>query len=342
MNKFVLLAHKDKRAYFEVAAANLNIMPQLVEKDFWVCWILKTIFSLPEIGTHLTFKGGTSLSKCYNVIKRFSEDIDISIERRFLSKTLAIEPDKEKSNKENQKRLKELELVCKTKIDEIILPDLKKAIATVLSDSSEWKIELDPEDADGQTALFIFPHAMTNTTESYVRSSVKVEFGARADHWPVETATIVPYIANVPGEQVIEGASVRVLAVERTFWEKATILHMIYHYPPEKNVPLRMSRHYYDIYAMVDSPIYKKALESIALLKHVSDHKTLFFKANWAHYDTAKPGTLRLVPRDNQVSQLKNDYRQMQQMFFEEPPSFERIIEKLRVVEEQINGVSSS
>ena len=78
MNKFVLLTHKDKRAYFEVAAANLNVMPQLVEKDFWVCWILKILFSLQGIGTHLTFKGGTSLSKCYNVIKRFSEDIDIS------------------------------------------------------------------------------------------------------------------------------------------------------------------------------------------------------------------------------------------------------------------------
>ncbi len=339
MNKFVLLANKDKRAYFEVAAANLNVMPQLVEKDFWVCWILKILFSLQGIGAHLTFKGGTSLSKCYNVIKRFSEDIDISIERSFLSKTHAIEPDKEKSNKENQKRLKELQLVCRTKIDEMILPGIKQAIATVLSDSGEWKIELDTEDADGQTVLFTFPHAMMSHAESYVRSSVKVEFGARSDHWPVETATIVPYIANISGERAIERVSVRVLAAERTFWEKATILHMIYHYPFEKNVPLRMSRHYYDIYAMADSPIYKRALESISLLKHVSEHKSLFFKANWAHYDEAKPGTLRLVPRDNQASQLKNDYRQMQQMFFEEPPTFERIIEKLRVIEGQINRI---
>ena len=78
------------------------------------------------------------------------------------------------------------------------------------------------------------------------------------------------------------------------------------------------------------------------ILKRVSEHKSLFFKANWAHYDEAKPGTLRLVPRDNQVSQLKNDYRQMQQMFFEEPPSFERIMEKLRIIEDKINGISNS
>jgi len=340
MDKFVLLTHKDKRAYFEVAAANLNIMPQLVEKDFWVCWILKILFSLPERGAHLTFKGGTSLSKCYNVIKRFSEDIDISIERPFLSKTRAIEPDKEKSNKENQKRLKELQLVCKTKIDKTIVPSLKQAIASVLSDKEEWNIELDPDDPDEQTVLFIFPHAMMSNAESYVRSSVKIEFGARADHWPVETTTIVPYVANISGNLSIDGSSVRVLAAERTFWEKATILHMIYHYPSEKNVPPRMSRHYYDIYAMVDSPIYKRALESISLLKHVAEHKTLFFKANWAHYEEATPGTLQLVPRDDQVNQLKNDYRQMQQMFFEKPPSFERIIEKLRVIEKQINRIS--
>ena len=339
MDKFVSLEAKDKRAYFEVAAANLNIMPQLVEKDFWVCWILKALFSLPEVGGHLTFKGGTSLSKCFNVIKRFSEDIDISIERSFLFKAKTIEPGKDKSNKENQKRLKELQAACKTKIVEVIVPSLRRAIVAVLPDKKEWKLELDAEDPDGQTVLFTFPHAMISNVESYVRSSVKVEFGARADHWPVETATIVPYIVNVPGERIVEGVSVRVLAAERTFWEKATILHMIYNYPAEKNVPPRMSRHYYDIYAMVDSLIYKRALENISLLKTVAEHKALFFKANWAHYEEATPAGLRLLPREDQMSALKNDYRQMQQMFFEEPPAFDRIIEKLRGVEKEINGI---
>jgi len=339
MDKFVSLDAKDKRAYFEVAAANLNIMPQLVEKDFWVCWILKVLFLLPEVGGHLTFKGGTSLSKCYSVIKRFSEDIDISIERTFLSKAKAIEPNKEKSNKENQKRLKELQEVCKTKINEVIVPGLKQTIAEALPNKKEWKIDLDAEDPDGQTVLFTFPHSMTSNAESYIRSSVKVEFGARADHWPVETAIIVPYIVNVPGDRVVEGVSVRVLAAERTFWEKATILHMIYNYPTEKNVPPRMSRHYYDIYAMADSPIYKRALDNISLLKTVAEHKALFFKANWAHYEEATPAGLRLLPREDQMSALKNDYRQMQQMFFEEPPTFDQIIEKLRGIEKEINRI---
>jgi hypothetical protein len=338
MDKFILLTDKDKRAYFEVAAADLNIMPQLVEKDFWVCWMLKVLFSLPEVGGHLTFKGGTSLSKCYNVIKRFSEDVDISIERSYLAPGHTIEPDKSESNKENQKRLKELHDVSKTKIDDVVLPGLKKAIARAIPDESKWSIELDPDDPYGQTVLFVFPHAMTISTVNYIRSSVKIEMGARADHWPVEDARVVPYVANVPAMKDMQGAAVRVLAAERTFWEKATILHMIYHYQEEKGVPLRMSRHYYDIFAMAGSPIYERALKDIALLKHVVDHKILFFKANWAHYEQATPGSLRLLPRQDQMSTLKNDYRQMQQMFFEEPPTFDEIMARLKEVEERINA----
>ena len=151
--------------------------------------------------------------------------------------------------------------------------------------------------------------------------------------------TVIPYVANVSGDMAIEGVSVQVLVAERTFWEKATILHMIYHYPEGKNVLPRMSRHYYDLFAMVDTPIYKRSLEKMALLKDVSEHKSLFFKANWAHYEEAKPDSLRLVPRDDQISQLKTDYRQMQQMFFEDPPSFESIVEKLKTVEDKINRI---
>jgi hypothetical protein len=339
MDKFVLLSDKDKRAYFEVAAADLNVMPQLIEKDFWVCWILKILFSLPESGSHLTFKGGTSLSKCYDVIRRFSEDVDVSIERSFLSSEQAIEPKKQESNKENQRRLERLQLACQAKISATVIPELKEKIGSVLPDKKEWKVELDPNDALKQTVLFTFPHALTNSMESYVKAAVKIEFGSSADHWPVENMTVTPYVANVSGDMIIEGTSVRVLAAERTFWEKATILHMIYHYPKEKNVPPRMSRHYYDLFAMADSPAYKKSLEKISLLKHVSDHKSLFFKANWAHYEEAKPGSLRLVPRNEQINQLKTDYRQMQQMFFEDPPSFDCILEKLKAVEDKINRI---
>lgn len=339
MDNFVLLSDKDKHAYFRVAAAEMNVLPQLIEKDFWVCWVLKTLFSLPVSGRYLTFKGGTSLSKCYDVIKRFSEDVDVSIERTFLSSEGIIEPKKEESNKENQRRIKRLQLACKEKISETIIPEFKESIISVLTDKKEWNVKLDTNDVLGQTVLFTFPHALSSGVESYMKSAIKIEFGSKSDHWPVETMTVNPYVANVSSDVAIEGTSVRVLAAERTFWEKATILHMIYNYQYGKNIPPRMSRHYYDLFAMIDNSIYEKSLKKIALLKDVSEHKSLFFKANWAHYEEAKPGSLRLVPRDDQISQLKTDYRQMKEMFFEQPPLFENIIEILKNVEDKINNI---
>lgn len=339
MDKFIQRNEKDKRAYFEVAAADLNVMPQLIEKDFWVCWILKILFSLPESGGHLTFKGGTSLSKCYDAIRRFSEDVDVSIERTFLSSDASIKPDKDESNKENQRRLERLQIACKKKISNTLIPELQKSITKVLADKKSWELELDAKDVLGQTVLFTFPHSLTSSVESYVKSAVKIEFGSRADHWPVENMTVASYVANVSGDASIEGASVRVLAAERTFWEKTTILHMIHNYPESKNVPPRMSRHYYDLFAMVDTPIYKKSLDKIVLLKEVSEHKALFFKANWAHYEEAQPGGLKLSPREDQISQLKTDYRQMKEMFFEAPPPFDNILEKLKKVEKKINRI---
>ena len=336
MDTFILLSIKDKRAYFEVAADNLNVMPQLIEKDLWVCWMLKILFSLPSVGSYLTFKGGTSLSKCYNVIRRFSEDVDVSIERSFFRSKLSIEPEKKQSGKENQRRLDRLRKVCQEKVSEIIIPELNDKINSILSSIGEWKIELDPDDSDKQTVLFTFPYVVTSSMENYVRSVVKIEFGARSDHWPVETMIVAPYVANVPGSIPIESASVRVLGAERTFWEKATILHAINN---SARVRARMSRHYYDVFEMVNSPVFKKAVENIDLLTKVAEYKSLFFKENKARYDLARPGSLRLLPRDDQISQLKSDYRQMEQMFFEAPPSFESILEKLKSVEDKINRI---
>jgi len=339
MDNFLLFKNADKKVYFDVIAHELDVTPQLIEKDFWVCWMLKILFSLPASGNHLTFKGGTSLSKCYNVIKRFSEDVDVSIERSFLTTHEPIEPSRKQSGKENQRRLDRLKQACQEKITVAIIPELEDKIRTALSGIGIWEIKLDPDDSDKQTVLFTYPSVIGDDVSGYIQPVVKIELGARSDHWPVETMPVKPYVSNAAGKVTIEGAPVRVLVAERTFWEKATILHMIHNYPENKNVPPRMSRHYYDLFAMAGTAIYKKSLEKIALLKDVSEHKVLFFKANWAHYEEAGSGGLKLLPREDQMSQLKGDYRQMQEMFFENQPSFETILERLKTVEKEINGI---
>ena len=112
MDTFVLLSNDERRAYLETAAEKLGLAPELVEKDFWVCWILRRLFLLKDIGAHLTFKGGTSLSKVYKTIRRFSEDVDVSIERSYLGFGDKMEPEAGKSNKEKMRRIEELQQAC--------------------------------------------------------------------------------------------------------------------------------------------------------------------------------------------------------------------------------------
>ncbi len=141
MDRFAVLPASEKAAYFEMTAANLGISPELIEKDFWVCWILKQLFSLEDFGVHITFKGGTSLSKCYNAIQRFSEDIDIAIERKYLEHGKSMDPSTDESNKENKRRIEELLASAQAAIHKKILPGLRQKAVDVFGKNDQWAIE---------------------------------------------------------------------------------------------------------------------------------------------------------------------------------------------------------
>ena len=127
------------------------------------------------------------------------------------------------------------------------------------------------------------------------------------------------------------------LAVPRTFWEKATILHAEYHRPSGKGFPSRISRHHYDIFMIVTSEGGKALTSDVELLERVVHHKEIFFKSSWANYRSARPGTMRMVPAPHQISNVKEDYALMRQMFFSDPPSFETILDQLKFLESTIN-----
>jgi hypothetical protein len=131
--------------------------------------------------------------------------------------------------------------------------------------------------------------------------------------------------------------SLKVLSVERTFWEKATILHAEFHRPPEKAMPDRFSRHYCDFYELIQKGVAKKAETQPELLARVAQHKGLFFKSSWARYGEAARGTLRIVPPEQRLTALRDDYRKMQEMFFGTPPDFNAMINSLRKWESDFN-----
>jgi hypothetical protein len=330
MDGFAKLPTPDQAVVFREAATQMGMPEKFVAKDFWVCWTLDKLFGLPKVGPHLIFKGGTSLSKVFGVTERFSEDIDVSLSREWLGFGGENDPERAPSRNKEREQLKALSAACAMKIHEALVPGLEKSFQSVLGTAgNDWRLEI--EAADPQTVRFYYPgHPDPVTEGGGMLPYVKIELGARSDDWPAETKSVRSYAAErVPKPFKRPACDVRVLAVERTFWEKATILHAEYHRPSEKALPGRLSRHYADIYQLIEKGVARNADTNLALLERVVQHKRLFFRSAWANYEAAKPGTLRIVPPPHRLAGLREDYRKMQEMFFSEPPSFATVLAKL-------------
>ena len=331
------LSQTEREIFFREASAELGIQLAIIEKDFWVVWTLERLFSLPDLKSHLTFKGGTSLSKVFGVIERFSEDIDVSIEKEFLGFDESKDPLKLTSKNKQKTLLEDLSTTCSKYIQEKLLSDLFESIEENLKTKNGWNLEIDS--SDSQTILFSYPTSQPR--DGYIRPVVKIEMGARAEHWPVSEHKIQSYAKTTLKEKMNEAeVLVRVLDAERTFWEKATILHQYAHLPTEKALPVRLSRHWYDFFKLLNSPIKKKSLDNIKLLERVANHKKVYFASGWANYNSAKKGTLKLAPLDRVLADLKKDYELMNPMFFGEVPDWGKMMKAIEEFEREFNKKS--
>jgi len=341
----IATAQADERAdVFRQAASAVRPArsPEVIEKDFWVCWILRQLFEAMHFRPQLIFKGGTSLSKAYHVIDRFSEDVDLSLSRADLGFGGPRAPEQAGIIKaESKRRLAALVTECQHVIGSRLLPELKARVTATLGRSG-WHLALDA--ADPQTVVFTYPGSgLAYGVQTYIRPAIRLEFGARADNWPAEECLIRPYAADVfpTAFTVAPTCHVRTLDVVRTFWEKATLLHAEHHRPSGKPAPDRLSRHYYDLHQLSRSPIGDKALADSGMLGSVVRHKRLFFASAWAHYELAVPGTLHLLPTSEQERALRTDYARMQAMIFGQPPKWEDIMTELTALERRIHLLGS-
>jgi hypothetical protein len=344
MDKVALLPADDRAALFGETGAGRGVADTIIEKDFWVCWTLRRLFGLPKGTTAtLVFKGGTSLSKAFGAIRRFSEDIDLSFDRAELGYTGDRDPEMEGiSRKQAARLIDDLVDDVERHIAEKLLPTLRTAIVEQLGEpaNGEWTLEIDAGDA--QTVNFHYPTALPATEYegmAYITPRVKLELGARGDPWPTEEKIIRPYAADeYPDFFEDPDTSVIVLSARRTFWEKATALHAEAHRPAESPTPQYFSRHYYDLAMLLDTEEGKAAATDFDLLAQVAKHKTTFFRSGWASYDTAKSGSLRLMPDEARIKDLRADYRDMAPMMFDErPPTFDDILARIKEVQEAIN-----
>ncbi|MEN3214003.1 nucleotidyl transferase AbiEii/AbiGii toxin family protein [Methylorubrum populi] len=344
MDEVARLPADDRAALFGETGAGRGVADTIIEKDFWVCWTLRRLFGLPKGATAtLVFKGGTSLSKAYGAIRRFSEDIDLSFDRAELGYTGDRNPEKEGITRKQADRLID-DLVgdVERHIAEKLLPALRAAIVEQLGEptNGEWMLEIDAGDA--QTINFHYPPALPSAEYAgmaYITPRVKLELGARGDPWPTEEKNIRPYAADdYPDFFKEPNTSVTVLSARRTFWEKATALHAEAHRPAKSPTPQYFSRHYYDLAMLLDTAEGMVAATDFDLLAQVAAHKATFFRSGWASYDSARPGTLRLMPDETRIKDLHRDYQAMTPMMFDEtPPSFDKILAKIAMFQEKFN-----
>lgn len=337
MDAYLTLSADDQREACQVAETRTRLRAASIEKDFWVCWTLRELFNLPEWGSHLTFKGGTSLSKAWQIIDRFSEDIDVVIDREFLGFGGEHSPEQAPSRKKQSQAIDALRKAAQQQIQKSMQPTLHARITDKLPTGITWKLESDADDPDGQTLLFYYPTVFG--TDDYIASRVKIELGARSDTDPAEMPQIEPYLnAAIPDLLGSSRFTVRAVAPRRTFWEKVMLLHEETYRPVEKKRAARLSRHYYDVWCLIKRGIADEALADEGLFERIVAHRAVFFRNNWMDYATLKPGTLRLMPTKTQLIDWQRDYDSMREtMFFNEAPEFLEILMQIDEFQNKFN-----
>lgn len=304
---------------------------EILEKDIWLCQVLGLLFSLP-CRKPMAFKGGTSLSKVYQAVDRFSEDIDVTVDYRSLVDGV---PELASLGSNQRRRLSDLlKAALAQHVTGELVPALREALAQALP-GKEISIEVSE---DAEKLWLYYPSAVDNT-DAYLRPSVLIEFGGRNATLPQDRLTIVPDVATYVPELAFPRAEVVVLSPMRTFWEKATLIHVECHRPQMRAGAERLSRHWYDLARLADHDVGRRAVSDIELLRDVLNIKETFYRSGHSHYDRCAAGGLRLVPEAALLGALREDYQAMltAQMFYGETLPFERIIERLAALEQQIN-----
>ena len=302
---FLRLSGKDRLDALGVAADRLGRPAHLLEKDVWVVWAIQQLFGSP-IGTNLVFKGGTSLSKAYRVIDRFSEDVDLTFDiRALIPDLLEGREDAMPATSSEERRWSKL-----------VRKALPEWVAGTIQPILQQAIDREGVDAglriDGDKLFIDYPHLAQGT--GYVSPSVMLEFGARSTGEPASPRDIVCDAASVIAGVEFPTARPRVMHAERTFWEKATAIHVFCLQNRMRGD--RFSRHWHDVARLDDAGIAAAAIEDRALATAVARHKTMFFAekaadAAWIDYGTATSGHLQLVPGGDALKALADDYGRM-------------------------------
>lgn len=331
----------ERRDLFLGAAARLGTAVQNVEKDFWVCWTLDALFNGLDVGgPRLLFKGGTSLSKAFGLISRFSEDIDITVFRDDLGQGAEVADLDALSGKKRRERLDAIRNACQVYIAGPLAAQFTHRAASVIP-ANRFRLEPDPDDKDGQSLLFWYP-TVTATAGDYIRSAVKIEAGAKSALDPHVAATVTPYVAQDLPDLDLTVKNVVTVKPERTFWDKVMILHGLRQWHDRRGElrhgGQRVSRHYYDVHQLMQAPLATVWQTDHALAIDCARHARLFFGSADLGLDSAVPGMLTLIPSPAMRDALERDYEAMAGMVFGDVPPLDAVLDSAERFEQIVNG----
>lgn len=340
----ILSADDETRAgLFTATAQRIGTTPQNVEKDFWVCWTLDALFNgLPD-GPRLLFKGGTSLSKGFGLISRFSEDIDVTVFRDDLGEAYSVDDLEAISGKKRAKALDAIRDACEAFINGAMLDNLIRiaAEASERNRIAAGELSVVPDEQNRQTLLVRYPTA--TGFDAYIPKAVKIESGARSALDPNSVRSIRPYLEEDAAGLNLDVPNITVVDAERTFWDKIVILHGLRHWYDSKGVLRgggnRISRHYYDLHELMQTPLGEQAIAAPALGADCVAHARMFFNRPAFDLASAVPPTLALTPEGEMYEALKQDHAAMSGMVFGPGPTFEAVVETIAEIERRVNAV---
>jgi hypothetical protein len=335
---FFTLSREDQKELLQTGAERTGKRANLLEKDIWVIWILDKLF-VPGASHGLTFKGGTSLSKAYQVIDRFSEDIDLTIDIRRLMNDPELEP-----HPKNNAQAKKLSDAVKKKIPAYIEDSIRPALETALeAESLVARIDISPVKTD----TIELAYASHFEKVEYNPSKIILEFGAKSTGEPHSELPVRCDVADHFTEVRFPSARPRVMDIARTFWEKVTAVHAYCRNGKLKGE--RFARHWFDLQAIYSSPHKARIRENAGIKDFVAEHKNIFFRekdsdGNWIDYRAAVRGRLHLVPDGEAGKGLREDYRKMIEngMFAGTAPAYESLMEMIGRMQADLNAASSA
>jgi predicted nucleotidyltransferase component of viral defense system len=335
MNTFIKLSSDERNLYCRQAAEKLDspLPASVIEKDFWVCWILFLLNDIPELNGNITFKGGTSLSKAWGLIDRFSEDIDIAINRKVFGQEPPYGAEDAESNSQRKMRLEDLEEKNGIFINDFLLSKLQDKICehlsvdeftlTAISKGNEVNIE------------FKYPGTLKNELGGLL-PVVLIELVPRADEFPNEKRKITPIVYEVFEDILGEGSfNILSLSPERTFLEKLFFIHETLEGFNKGSE--RKSRHYYDLLKLYRAGVFEKIKSNRELLQIVVEHRKTFFRYNTLDYNGILSNGVHFFPPKESWPDWRGDYNRTAVMIYKEIPSFNDLMSFAEKLEYEFN-----